>query len=369
MDINIEIELIKNINEKNKTDNFVISPIGIEILLSLCSNGAEGETQNEILKYLNFNNIEEANQKSKEILKQLEKNEDILKTANAILTKIRAKDKFIKIALDYDAKIEELKNYEHVNKWAKNKTKDKIVKIIDSLSPNVLMILLNALYLEAFWTIKFDQNNTYEKDFFNINEKKSIRTLTMFLRGELLNYYENDFLQAVKLNYKSNSGKINAIIILPKENINTFINDFNNEKYEKIIEKLKKDKINVNLFLPKFKIDYTIDMSEILKDLGIRKAFTKEAEFKEISDRIPLHIGQILQKNYINVNEEGTQAASLTELEVILECFRDKDPNAKDFIANKPFIFLLRNEDCPKGHDIIFFTKICKIENNNDNDY
>ena len=362
---NIEIELIKKINGQNKINNFIISPIGIEIILSLCSNGAEGETQKEILQFLNYNNMEEANQKSKEILQQLLKNEDCIKMANAILTKISAKQKFIKIGVtDYNAKIEELKNYEHVNKWAKNKTNNKIVQIIDSLSPKVLMILLNAIYFEAFWSLQFDQKQSYDEEFFNINqsEVKSINTIMMLLNGKLLNYYENDYMKAVKLNYKINNGSINAIIILPKENINSFIQSFNNEKYEEIIEGLKKDKIKVNLLLPTFEIEYKIDIAEILSDLGIRKAFTQKAEFKGISDKIPLNIGQVLHKNYINVNEKGTQAASVTELDVILECYRTRDPNGKDFIANKPFIFLIRNEECPKGKDILFFTKICKIE-------
>lgn len=362
MNNNIEIELIKKLNDINKTNNFIISPIGIEIILSLCSNGAEGETQNEILQFLNYNDLEEANKQSKEILKQLEENGDCLKIANAILTKIRAKEKYIKIGVDeYEAKIEELKNYEQVNKWAKNKTNNKVLKIIDSLSPKVLMILLNGIYFEAFWSIQFDPNHSSEKEFFNINES-SVRTYMMFLRGEMLNYYENDYIQAVKLNYKINNGAICAIIILPKENINIFIQSFNNEKYKKIIEGLKKDKTKVNLYLPKFKIEYKIDLKQILIDLGIKKAFTNEAEFTNITDKIPLNIGEILQKNYINVNEKGTQAASVTELEIILECYRDKDPNAKDFIVNKPFLFLLRNEVDTTGRDILLFTKICNIE-------
>ena len=61
------------------------------------------------------------------------------------------------------------------------------------------------------------------------------------------------------------------------------------------------------------------------------------------------------------MNEEGTQAASILELEIMLECYVSKDENAKDFYANRPFIFILRNESCPKGHDIIFFTKVCKF--------
>ena len=164
MSTNIEIEIIKKINENTKDDNFIISPIGIEILLSLCSNGAEGETQNEILKFLNYKNLETANKESKRIINQFNKNKDILSVANAILTKEKAKEEFIYTAItEYEAKIEELKNYQQVNTWAKNKTKNNIIKIIDSISPNTLMILLNAIYFEALWTKKFDINDNSQK--------------------------------------------------------------------------------------------------------------------------------------------------------------------------------------------------------------
>lgn len=362
---NFAIVLIQKISDKNKEENFIISPIGIEILLALCSNGAEGETQKEILELLKYKDIEQANSESKNIIEEFRKNEDILKIANAILTKVSAKEKFIKTAIDdYDSKVEELKEFEHVNKWVKAKTNNYIEKIIDSLPPNVLMILLNALYFEAFWKIKFDIRQSYEEKFYNLdNKNKSVMTSMMFLRGTLLNHYENEEVQAVKLNYESNAENINAIIILPKEiEINFFIKYFNTEKYEKLIEGLNKDKIKVNLILPKFKIEYKINLNEDLKDLGIIKAFTNDAEFKKICNKSPIHIGNVLQKNYINVNEEGTQAASINELDIILECYRSKDPDAKDFIVNKPFLFMLRNEKLPKGRDILFFTKICKIE-------
>ena len=101
-------------------------------------------------------------------------------------------------------------------------------------------------------------------------------------------------------------------------------------------------------------------------DLGIKKAFTNDAEFKNLCDKSPIHIGQVIQKNYINVNEKGTQAASVTELEVILESFKEGDPEAINFIVNKPFIFLLVNEKFPKGHDILFFIKFCKFKDFND---
>ena len=105
-----ELDLVKKLNEENKTNNFVISPIGLEIILSLCLNGANGETQQEIIKLLKYKTIDEVNNNAKNIISELGKNEEV-KMANGILTKIKAKDKFIKIVKeDYDANILELKD-------------------------------------------------------------------------------------------------------------------------------------------------------------------------------------------------------------------------------------------------------------------
>lgn len=366
MATNIEIDLIQNINLNNKDENFVISPTGIEIVLSLISNGAQGDTQIEILKLLNYKDIKEANAISKYLIEQSTKDQNKLSIATAILTKIHASQDFIKIGInDYDAKVEELNNFHQVNLWAKEKTKNNIVKIIDSISPNVLMVLVNAIYFEAMWKTKFDPKNNIDKDFFNLgNEYNQVKASMLFYRGKLLNYYENDEIQTVKLNYEK-AESIKAIIILPKQkDIDTFIQDFTAQKYDEIIEGLKKE-TKVNFYLPKFEVEFKIEMNDILKNLGMHKAFTKDADFKLLCKE-PLHIGQVLQKNYINVNEEGTQASSITEMEVILESTKEGDPSAKDFLVNKPFIFMLRNENFPKGHDILFFTKFCKIEEYDD---
>jgi serpin B len=215
---NTQIDLIKELDKNKQSENIVFSPIGIEMVLSLLSNGAEGRTQKEILDFLNYKSLEEANEKSKEIKDALEKNSEIIKMANAILTKEKAKEPFIKTGKEkYDANIEVLDNYRNVNEWARNKTKNNINKIIDSIHPDVIMVLLNALYFEAFWEIKFDQNDSKFQPFYNLEEEKNKVNITMMiLRGTLLNYYENDYFQAVKLNYQK-PGSFNSIIILPKK--------------------------------------------------------------------------------------------------------------------------------------------------------
>ena len=364
-----EFEIIKKLNLRNKGKNLLVSPIGIEILLSLCSNGAEGLTQKEMIKILKYKNVDEANSNANKIINELDKN-DVVKIANGILTKIHPNEKFIIKGLnDYKSNIDELKNYNNVNKWVQNKTNGKIKKIIDHLSPDVMMVLLNAIYFEAFWKIQFDINHTYNKEFYNIGGSKENIDL-MFLRGEKLSYYENDDLKAVKLDYNIPDNSINAIAILPKnekfleQSINDLIENLDDNLFYNIVENLNKESsiTKVNLYLPKFELEYDINLNEILKDLGMLKAFERDAEFQGISNKLKLFINKILQKNYINVNEKGTQACTASELEIMLESYLTKDETAKDFIANRPFLFILRNEKCPKGHDIIFFNKICNLK-------
>ena len=135
-----EISLFKEINNKNKDKNIIYSPIGVELLLSLCSNGSEGETKKEILNFLKYKDIEEANKKESDIVSKSKLYKDNLNLANLILSKIKVEDKFIKIGEKYDIKIEELKNERQINSWCKMKTNGKISKIIDRISPITKMI-------------------------------------------------------------------------------------------------------------------------------------------------------------------------------------------------------------------------------------
>ena len=292
-----QFELIKKLNIENKTNNFVISPLGIELIISLCSNGAEGTTQQQMIELLKHQTIDEVNNIAKKMLVESEKNEKV-KIANGILTKINAEKNFFeKGTKDYEAKIEILEDYNTVNKWVNEKTNGKIKSIIENLSPDVMIVLLNAIYFEAFWKEKFNINHTYEKEFFNIDNTKIYINL-MFLRGKHLNYYEDDNIKAIKLDYDIKDNSINAIAILPKnedlleKNMNELIENLNEEIFYKIVDKLNEEnsKTKVNLYLPKFEIENNFNISEILKNLGMNKAFTKEAEFKGISTKLKLFI-------------------------------------------------------------------------------
>ena len=354
-----EISIFKEINNKNKNKNIIYSPIGIELLLSLCSNGSEGETKKEILNFLKYKDIEEANKKESDIVSKSKFYKDNLNLANLILTKIKVEDKFIKIGEKYDIKIEELKNERQINSWCKMKTNGKISKIIDRISPITKMILLNAIYFESKWNIPFLQS--IKRNFYNFGRKDKMSRIDI-MDSEIINrpYMENDQFQAVKLEYINK--QFESIVILPKENIDieTFIQNFDYNNYKNIINGLKS--VKVNLFLPKFKIEYNASLKEFLINLGARKCFTGSAEFKGISKKIALFFNDVIQKTYINVNEDGTQAAAVTMIDMG-ETASGEEYEEKIYLmnVNRPFLFIIRNLDYPEGRDIIFISKITKL--------
>lgn len=167
-----EISLFQEINKKNKDKNIIYSPIGVELLLSLCMNGSEGETKTELLNFLKYKDIEDANKTELDIIKKSKSNKGTINLANLILTKIRVEEKFIKNGEKYDAKIEELKNERQVNTWCKTKTNGKILK---KVSQNMKIILLNALFFESKWNIPF--LNSMKKIFIIMVTKKNLKQL------------------------------------------------------------------------------------------------------------------------------------------------------------------------------------------------
>ena len=153
---NVQLEFIKKLNEEKREENFLLSPIGLEMVLSLSASGAAGKTQEELLKSLNCEKIEDAIKMSEDIINALEKDKNNIKLANVILSRAKmVKSTFTNTVDKLKAKIEELKDVNCVNKWVNEKTNGKIPNIIDIIPEEIIMILLSASYFEANWKIQF----------------------------------------------------------------------------------------------------------------------------------------------------------------------------------------------------------------------
>jgi len=352
-----QISLFNKINSKYKENNLIISPLSIFQAISLVTNGANGETQKELLKLLDDKEMDEINMMNSIILKKL-KNNSSLEIANAIMSKLSPLNSFTNIAKNtYDSEILPLKNVNQVNKWCDKKTHGKISKIIDQLDPVTYLLVLNAVYFKGEWINQFEKDLTKKQVFYNFNkEEKNIDTMEI---TKYFNYFEDSNLQAIELNFKKEV--ISALIILPnkKLSMNEFIEilDKDNDYYYSIINNLKRNK--VNLRLPKFEITYSKQLKEVLKIIGVNLPFEKNADFSKIRSQNDIYINEIIHKTYLKVDEKGTEAAAVTMIEMLTgSAFQPEQEKIYFMHVNRPFLFILRNKNLPKNYDIIFISKI-----------
>ena len=147
---------------------------------------------------------------------------------------------------------------------------------------------------------------------------------------------------------------MSAVILLPNKdlNINDFISDLNEEKLQSLIKRMSK--IEVNLELPKFKLEFSSSLKRVLNKMGRVKPFGGFADFTRILDGGGLYISDVIQKSYLSVDEKGTEAAAITA--VIINT-RSIKPSYSMFI-DRPFLFMLRNKDLPQEYEMLFMAKV-----------
>ncbi len=355
------IETNKNYTGKN----LIVSPLSIYQALSLTANGAKTKTLKEMLSLLQSKGLSELNEINFDILEVI-KHCSTVEIANAVMVReFTPIEEFIDISEKYLAPTCELESLEQVNNWCSEKTHGKIPKILEKLDRDVILIILNAIYFKGTWKTEFEKSKTELKPFYNlgITDEKAEENMveTMNLQSEF-NYFETENFQSIELPYKDD--QMSAIIILPSVNIsiNDFIEDYLSEDLLNKINKLMIP-FKVNIDLPKFELSFSAKMKNILIDMGMVTAFTGDADFSGIIEDGGMQISQVIQKTYLKVDEEGSEAAAVTAVigtrglpsatfdEIVIQ-----------MKVNRPFLFILRNKDLPKGNDILMLSKIEKID-------
>jgi serpin B len=355
------MSFFKEINKNYTNENLIVSPLSAYQVLSLTANGAKGKTLKEMISALGNKDLEELNKINIDIL-NLVKNFKTVEIANAIMSRFNPKKEFLSTSSKYGATVEPLKSVNQVNSWCSKKTHGKINKILDKLDKKTIILLLNAVYFKGMWSKKFYKYLTAKKPFYNLNDKsKEIKVDRMSIT-ESFSYYENNELQIVELPYKQDS--MSAVIILPNEksNINEFISKFDDVILQNLFEKMSLHK--VHLGLPKFELTFDSTLNEFLKKMGMIVPFVKfSADFTGLKDAkdddIYVYIDEVIQKTFLKVDEEGTEAAAVT---VVKGNYYTKSikPKIKIYpmIVDRPFLFLLKNKNLPKNHELIFMSKI-----------
>jgi len=356
-------KVFKEIVKEQADDNIFISPMSISYALGMTFNGADGKTKEEMAKTLEFGNLtdSEINASFKALMKKLMELDPkvMMEIANSIWYRenVDVLKKFKEVNQDcFQAEIRNIDFSDQetvgiINSWVSENTKGKITEVIDEIDALAMMYLINAIYFKGSWTDEFNKERTREDKFF-IAEEKSVLCEMMNTSNENL-YFENDDFQAIELPY----GKENfsMIVILPKKekDINEFISNLNLEDWNSWLTGFSKQ--NGSLVLPKFKIEYELEMNDVLKILGMPNAFTADADFSKMTKKQKLFISNVKHKTFVDVNEEGTEAAAVTVVEMKLTSFKP----GFFMKVNRPFVFAIKEKET---NSILFIGKIVNPE-------
>ena len=212
------------------------------------------------------------------------------------------------------------------------------------------MILLNALYFEGQWKTEFDSKNTTKRIFYHLKGiKRTTEVETIFLYKRF-NNYEYSEVQIVEMSYKDDS--MSAVVILPNKDIdiNDYIKSLDDFKIQKYFKRMT-NKI-VELYLPKFKLEFSSLFNVALQKMGITVAFGGNADFSGILDEF-IYIDKIIQKSFLSVDEQGTIVTSIT-----VEVIKVRGNRPRLFNVNSPFLFLIRNSLLPTNYEMLLKLKI-----------
>ena len=335
-----------------KTKSFMVSPISITYALGMLNNGAAGNTQAQINNVLGFgqtgaDSINAFCYKMLQAAPGLDSLTKVLIANNIYLNQgFEIKPEFQKKANDfYDAQ-PETRNFadgetmDVINKWASDHTEQMIDTVLteDEFDESADYYMLNALYFKGEWTTKFDKAKTKEASF-STPGRKTVMVPMMNLQAEF-EYSQNNDYQAIRLPY--GNGSYYMTVLLPK----AFNGDLPALPSAQAWKELNRnmEKTLIDLSMPRIETDTDIDLSDIMKGLGMTDAFTRAADFRELSV-VWTYIFLFKQVAKIKLDEEGTEAAAVT---VIGGKRSDSTPK---FTANHPFIYLISE----KNSDAIFF--------------
>ena len=345
-------ELLSEV-EEDENNNIFISPTSLFMALSMVYNGADGKTKDEIEKTLHIEGMkpDELNKANASLLTELIKDNDQiqLSIANSIwLNEVfHFQDEFAKNNKDYfNAEIQEIDiidsdSAKRINDWVKKSTNQKIAEIVEApLDPNLVTLLVNAIYFKGTWAHEFDKDLT-KKQAFHLQDG-SIKDVPLMSLNEKLAYMENEHFQAVQLSY--GDGEMSMKVFLPKEDssLEEFRKLLTNENW--VAWNKEFDARQGTVLLPKFQLEYETLLNDALGKLGMGSAFEDTADFsKMIKEGDPLKISKVKQKTFIDVNEEGTEAAAVTSVEMVTESGSvDESFNME---VNRPFFFTITDDE------------------------
>jgi serpin B len=341
---------------KSEAGNLFLSPFSISTALGMAAAGARGKTREEMDRVLHL--PEGAPAAFGAVLKSLNDEPDAKKrgftlaTANALWAQKgypwKAEYKKL-VAADYGAGLFDVDfqgqpeaSRGTINAWVEKETRDKIKDLLPqgSVTPMTRLVLTNAIYFKGDWADKFKKENTKDAPFTLSDGKKAEAVLMHRVGG--FQYAETDAYQVLDLPYAGK--RVSMTVILPRkpDGLPAVEKELSGEKLAAVLKGLHFER-TVHVHLPKFKVEKRFTLNKPLKDMGMKAAFTAAADFGGMHDGGEnLAISAVLHKAFVDVNEEGTEAAAATGV-VIAPTAAPVPRQPKYFRADRPFLYLIRD--------------------------
>jgi serpin B len=343
-------KLFSEILKQDSKKNVFVSPTSVAIALSMTYNGANGETQQAMAKALELQgmSLQQVNQANDALKASLETADPAvqLAIANSLWVKqgVTFKPDFMQSNQQfYKAKVTELDFAKPeapgiINSWVKENTRGKIDKIVQQIDPADVLFLINAIYFKGKWTNEFDKNQTSERPFYLSNGTQ--KPHPMMSQSGKYRYYENETFQAVSLPY--GKGRLSLYVFLPQKdtNLDRFQEQLTPENWQQWMNQFGMRQGSIQL--PRFKFDYDIQLNTALKALGMEEAFDAgRANFSNMSPA-SVKIDEVMHKTFVEVNEEGTEAAAATSVRAVLTSARMPSQPFR-MVVDRPFFCAIRD--------------------------
>ncbi|MBF2073194.1 MAG: serpin family protein [Synechococcales cyanobacterium C42_A2020_086] len=342
-------KLFSQVWQPSNATNLLISPSSIAMALTMTYNGASGSTQQAIATALEIQNLtlEELNAANAALRTSLETADPQVKLAIANSLWGRQDFAFNPDFLQrnqqfYDAEIASLdfaspEATDRINTWVNQNTEGKIPTIIDRIDPQHVLFLINAVYFNGTWTTQFNPAATQDRPFTRLDGSQKNHPL-MSQSGSYL-YRETEQFQAISLPYGEGRFSLYVFLPSPDSNLNEFLQTLTPENWNRWMSEFARRPGAIRL--PKFTFEYNTSLNEVLQALGMAVAFDpNQADFSNLSDT-PTFISDVKHKTFIEVNEEGTEAAATTSVGIAVTSAPVDPPF--EMVVDRPFFCAIRD--------------------------
>jgi len=342
------LHLLQQTIMRTDEPNVVLSPLSISVALGMARNGAVGETKTEMETALHLTGLEDStiNTYYKTLIEGLpvvDKNVEVAQ-ANALWYKegFQIKAPFLQTNADYFKTMVVALDFDSpdavttINDWCAEHTHNRITSIIDQIGPYVRMYLTNAVYFKGAWQRPFDPKQTVDGQFnTTATTQKAIKLMNLI---DTFAYAADDKAQYIDLPYGEGDYAMTLLLPMPGLAVDDLLDELTAESITSMLASLRLQQLS--LTLPRFRTTCSFEMKDPLSAMGMQTAFTEWADFSGISD-IPLMISAVKHKTFLEVTEEGTEAAAVTAVEFTNTSL----PSYPFVVVDRPFLFLIREKE------------------------